>query len=78
MELLISIENFEDGENVREINSPRSLEACLRAGFDPKELYPKPRSSFRSKTLTKEMIDIKYETFEKKRKGAFAQIVYTM
>jgi hypothetical protein len=69
MELLISIENFEVGDNIREINSPRTLEACLRSGLDPQELYPKSRSAFVSRKLTKEMIDIKFETFERKRRG---------
>ena len=35
MELIITINNFEDGGVCRDINSPRSLEACLRAGLDP-------------------------------------------
>ena len=71
MEILFSIENYEEGGgNYREINSPRSLEACLRCGLDPAELYPKPRSFFVSRDLTKEMIDIKCEAFEKKRQGS--------
>lgn len=69
MEVLISIENFEDGENTREINSPRSLEACLRAGLDPSQLYAKPPEAFASKKLTKEMIEVKIDHFEKKRTG---------
>ena len=35
MELIITINNFEDGGVCRDINSPRSLEACLRSGLDP-------------------------------------------
>ena len=68
MEILFSVENFEENNgNYREINSPRTLEACLRSGLDPAELYPKSRAQFASKTLTKEMVDIKYDAFEKKR-----------
>lgn len=70
MEIIITVENFEDGGVVREINSPRTLEACLRSGLDPKELAPRPRSTFTSKTLTKEMLDAKFKAFENKRKGA--------
>ena len=71
MEILFSVENFEEsGGNYREINSPRSLEACLRSGLDPAELYPHQRKDFASKTLTDEMVDIKYNTFEKKRQGS--------
>mmetsp|Transcript_2734 Transcript_2734/g.2867 ORF Transcript_2734/g.2867 Transcript_2734/m.2867 type:complete len:515 (-) Transcript_2734:402-1946(-) len=69
MEVLISLENFEDGgETAREINSPRSLESCLRSGIDPSELYPRPYDSFHSKNLTKEMVDIKFDRNEKKRR----------
>ena len=69
MEVLISVENFEDGETAREINSPRSLESCLRSGLDPSELFPKPYEKFASKRLTKEMVEIKLDNFEKKRRG---------
>ena len=67
MELSISIENFEVGETQQEINSPRTMEACLRVGVDPSELYARKRGDFASKELTKEMIKIKYQSFEKKR-----------
>lgn len=70
MEILFSIENFEEGGGkYREINSPRSLEACLRSGLDPAELCPRSKEYFRSKKLTEEMLRIKYETFENKRQG---------
>lgn len=69
MEILFSVENFEENDTYREINSPRTLEACLRAGLDPSELYPKPRKKFVSKKLTEEMIDTKFDLFEKKRQG---------
>ena len=70
MEILFSVENFEEsGGNYREINSPRSLEACLRSGLDPAELYPRPKKNFIAKTLTDEMVDLKYNGFEKKRQG---------
>jgi hypothetical protein len=76
MEILFSVENFEEnGGNYRELNSPRTLEACLRSGLDPAELYPRPKSDFASKTLTEEMINIKYSTFEKKRQGMYTFII---
>lgn len=77
MDILVSVENFEEGGgNYREINSPRTLEACLRQGLDPTELYPRPRRHFVDKNMTKEMIDIKYEFFEKKRKGRLVLVLY--
>eukprot|EP01036_Dinobryon_divergens_P024520 gene24520-32980_t len=84
MEILITVENFEDSgasEKYREINSPRSLEACLRSGLDPAELYPKPKNLFlrslKSTTrstspLTVEMMDIKFDAFNKKRSDKIA------
>ena len=66
---LISVENFEDGNVTREINSPRSLESCLRSGLDPSELHPKSFDRLGSKHLPQEMIDIKHDYFEKKRRG---------
>ena len=66
---LISVENFEDGIITREINSPRSLESCLRSGLDPSELHPKSFDRLGSKHLPQEMIDIKHDYFEKKRRG---------
>ena len=69
MEVLVSIENFVDGEIVRELNSPRTLEACLRAGLDPSELYPKSLDAFKSKRLTSEMVALKLENYDKKRRG---------
>lgn len=75
MEILFSVENFEENNGkYREINSPRTLESCLRNGLDPAELYPKPKSRFQSSILTDEMIDIKYETFERKRKDKIISV----
>lgn len=82
MDVLITVDNFEDisasNEKYREINSPRSLEACLRSGLDPAELYPKSKNLFlrslkstsrASSPLTVEMMDIKFDSFNKKRLG---------
>jgi hypothetical protein len=35
---LVSLENYLKDKKPRIINSPRSLEACLRQGLDPAEL----------------------------------------
>jgi hypothetical protein len=51
-------------------------EACIRQGMDPAELLPKPRSLFAAKSLTKEMIDMKYNAFENKRKGILLKMLY--
>ncbi len=69
MEPLISILNFEEKGLYREINSPRTLEACLRTGIDPSELVPKNHKMFKKRNLTEEMIQIKAQSDEKKRLG---------
>mmetsp|Transcript_1921 Transcript_1921/g.3066 ORF Transcript_1921/g.3066 Transcript_1921/m.3066 type:complete len:537 (+) Transcript_1921:179-1789(+) len=75
MEILFSVENFEEGGGkYREINSPRTLEACLRTGLDPAELYPKERKVFESQRLTDQMLDIKYSAFERKRQDKIAAV----
>jgi hypothetical protein len=72
MEVLTTIENFEEGGGkYRVINSPRSLEACLRSGLDPAELYPKSRNFFATKDLGKEMLEIKITSYNKKRNGKY-------
>lgn len=64
---LYNIHNFESGEVPRTLNSPRSLEACLRAGLDPSELIKVEREAFNERGLTEKMCDMKYEAFERKR-----------
>jgi hypothetical protein len=68
MESLITIVNFEDYPS-NDINSPRTLEACLRCGYEPNELKPKTKKSFHAKDLNDEMVTMKYEAFERKRRG---------
>jgi len=69
MDNIFSIINFDDGQKSKIINSPRSLEACLKSGIDPSELKKRSREKFVSVKLTEEMIDKKFEAFEKKRQG---------
>lgn len=73
-EILFSIENFQEGSETRDINSPRSLEACLRTGIDPLEVLPKGRNMFKSRTMSPQYLDIKCQNFEKKRQEKIALI----
>lgn len=75
MEALYSIEDFESGGQIREVNSPRSLDAFLKVGLDPSEVLPKPKSAFETKSITKEQLDIKYNHFERKRKDKIAMVI---
>jgi hypothetical protein len=75
MESIYSVENFESKGAANEINSPRSLDACLQLGYDPNELLPKTKKECKElwlksePHLTDEMIDLKYKHFEAKRKS---------
>ena len=48
-------------------NSPRSLEACLTLGIDPKELIYRPLEYFASPSLTEKLQKMKFEKFESLR-----------
>jgi hypothetical protein len=71
---IIDVSNFEAGEETRQINSPRTLESCLRQGIDPSELYPRDRGSFHQKGMSKDQLDLKYTNFERKRQEKIADI----
>ena len=67
MENIYTIHSFEDAG--RAINSPRSLEACLRVGIDPSELVPRTLKSFAKKGLEEDFVQKLHGNFERKRKG---------
>lgn len=67
----INLENFEQHEGP--IDSPRSLEACLRQGIDPVELRPRPLSYFAKPKQNKKVTLMLAEHYEKKRKGKSAK-----
>lgn len=71
MESIYTIHTFEDAG--REINSPRSLEACLRVGIDPSELGPRSVKSFSRKGLEEDLVLKLHENFEKKRRGTHSE-----
>ncbi len=68
MDVHYNVLNFEDENGCRPITSPRSVDACLKAGLVPNDLLPKPRKAFVRPNLTDEMIDIAFNLEEKKRK----------
>lgn len=77
MDTVLSILNFETGGKKGRaglITSPRSLEACLRQGVDPKDLLPVPYEAYAhsddfKRRLTPEEQTIKYEHMENRRKN---------
>lgn len=66
--LSISLDNYEQFLP-RPINSPRSLEACLRQGVDPKELVPHHVEDFMEQGMEREFAEMQHQHFERKRKG---------
>lgn len=66
-ESIVDINNFIDGNEYKEINSPRTMEACLRQGLDPTELYPHEKESYRRKGMSDAMLDLAFANAERKR-----------
>ena len=64
---LVSLEDFLKEQKPRIINSPRSLEACLRQGLDPAELLPKSLAKFQAEEDLREVAQVKYEHSEERR-----------
>jgi hypothetical protein len=66
-DITVDINNYIDGNEYKEINSPRTMEACLRQGVDPSDLYPRDKESYRRKGMTSDMLDLAYANAERKR-----------
>ena len=70
----ISLENVNFDDPNQEINSPRSLKACLRLGIKTYELFKLTENQFRDKypdliRLKGELFQYRYEAEEKYRKS---------
>jgi hypothetical protein len=63
-----TVEDIDDMETEALINSPRSLEACMREGITPNDLLHIPESHFNMSTFPKSLKHIHYEFYEAKRK----------
>jgi hypothetical protein len=66
------VENFETEGGIFPINSPRSLEACLRLGLNPAELFPKSKGEFFRVPpgAGEELVQVAFDHHEKQRRGA--------
>ena len=64
---LVTLENVEDLGRNAVINSPRSLESCLRLGIDTCELVTKDITDFRQRFVPETVSKIKHEHYEKRR-----------
>lgn len=66
----ISLENLDDYEQRRTVNTPRSLEACYREGIDPSELLYRPPEDFYEQGLSPRIQELNFSLFEAKRKDS--------
>jgi hypothetical protein len=76
---LISIENVDLSNKSQIINSPRSLEACLRVGIEPSELYKLNMDEFKKKypdvkELSEDLLKYRYDAEEKFRRETLEQV----
>ena len=64
---LVTLDNVEELGRNFVINSPRSLESCLRLGLDTSELVAKDLNTFRQKFIPESVTMIKYNHYEQRR-----------
>jgi hypothetical protein len=65
----ITLTNFDENrKNPPYLNSPRSLDACDRQGVRPEELLFRPMQSFSEKGVPDEVVRMRWEHHESKRK----------
>lgn len=67
-EFMMSIIDFANSDQTKLINSPRSVLACKYEGIDPQELVYRPLEYYTKKNLLKEIVQLRYEGYEKRRK----------
>ena len=66
----VTLDNFANSDGP--IDSPRSLEACLRTGIDPAELIPKSLTEFVKNNEFREVAVMLHEHFEHRRQEKLA------
>ena len=64
----VTIDDISDLEEDLIVNSPRSIEACLREGIKPKDLLHIPEEEFTDYGLSNQVKHLHYEFYETKRK----------
>jgi hypothetical protein len=71
----ISLTNFDEHrKNPPYLTSPRSLDACDRQGIRPEELLHRPSQSFFEKGIPDEVVKLRYEHYESRRKEKLAHV----
>ena len=67
-EFMINIIDFKNSYQTKLINSPRSILACKYEGIDPNELIYRPMEYYMKKKLLKEVAQLRFDGYEKRRK----------
>ena len=57
-----------------DMNSPRTLEACLHKGLLVEELLPRKPKKFSAPGMSKEVAERRYEFFEKRRQDKLSMV----
>jgi hypothetical protein len=71
----ISLTNFDENRKKPPfLTSPRSLDACDRQGIRPEELLYRPSQFFFEKGVSDEIIQMRYEHYESRRKEKLAHV----
>jgi len=65
---MISLDNIDQNKQSL-LNSPRSLESLKILGLKPKDLQYKALEDFADGVATLEILNLRFENHEKKRKG---------
>ena len=76
---VISLDNADFSKKSQILNSPRSLEACLRIGVEPFELYKLSVEEFKNKypdvkRLSKDLFDLRYNAEEEFRNNTIKEV----
>ncbi|OMJ81859.1 hypothetical protein SteCoe_17558 [Stentor coeruleus] len=70
----LTVDDINDFEEILVINSPRSIEACLREGVKPQDLLFIPENEFTLSQYSEDIKHLHYEFFEAKRKEILANV----
>lgn len=70
----LTIDDINDFEEILVVNSPRSIEACLREGVKPQDLLFIPEEEFTYSQYSEDIKHLHYEFFEAKRKEILANV----
>ena len=69
----VTLDNFEELGRNHTINSPRSIEACLRLGLDTSQMISKSIDDYKGRYVPDAVAQVKYDHAEKRRQENLAE-----